>query len=209
MKYQKLKILIEQFEQFEEETGRDDLTLFAEWLLSKKSKPEHTALESSKLSTNVMILQAIATLSNHAKHYIKTLTKGTPLVGWNDLIVLIVLYYGGDLRKTEVLQRSIIELSSGIEVINRLLRLKLVKEFPDPDDRRAKKISISAKGKRVIDDLSPDVDLAAKVVAGNLDKNEKRQLVPILQKLVHFHAPIFQEDLGRDIPSLVEKYVTV
>ena len=42
---------------------------------------------------------------------------------------------------------------------------------------------------------------------GNLTLNEKRQLVPLLHKLTNFHQPIFEEDLGKDLEVIIEKWV--
>jgi hypothetical protein len=46
----------------------------------------------------------------------------------------------------------------------------------------------------------------AKIVGGNLTMEEKASLLPPLMKLMAFHDPIWQEDRGRDLEQIIEKY---
>ena len=44
------------------------------------------------------------------------------------------------------------------------------------------------------------------IVAGNLSESEKHQLHLILEKLGHFHDPIWQEDEGSSLEAILDKY---
>lgn len=210
-KYQQIKTLIDHFECFEQETGTQDLSSFATWLNIKmniagtntdKIEADHRPIESR-------ILQSLAILSSHLKHYIKTAIRDTPLVGWNDLVVMIVLYYGKAMRKTELIQAALIEISPGIEVIKRLLRTDLIYEYNDPGDGRAKLVDMTSQGRKLFEQTLPQMALAQNIAVGNLTDTEKQQLIPILSKLVHFHDPIFKQDLGSGLEEIIGKYVTV
>ena len=210
-KYQQIKTLIDHFECFEQETGTQDLSSFATWFNIKMNTANTSTneIEADHRPIESHILQSLAILSNHLKHYIKTAIKATPLVGWNDLVIIIVLYYGRAMRKTELIQAALIEISPGIEVIKRLLRTNLIYEYNDPKDGRAKLVDITPRGRQLFEQTLPKMDLAQNIAVGNLTNTEKQQLIPILSKLVHFHDPIFKQDLGSELGEIIEKYVKI
>ena len=78
------------------------------------------------------------------------------------------------------------EVSSGIEVIRRLLRIGLIEDYPDPHDRRSKRVRITTAGRQILTDLRPGMDNIGELVTGNLTEREKNQLARILQNLNTF-----------------------
>jgi DNA-binding MarR family transcriptional regulator len=78
------------------------------------------------------------------------------------------------------------ELSTGA-MTNRLDRLEeagLVRRLPDPDDRRAVKVELTAKGKRTWEDAVAAQAKKEAVVASALTEREKEQLTKLLRKLM-------------------------
>ncbi|MEM7654669.1 MAG: winged helix DNA-binding protein [Bacteroidota bacterium] len=208
MKYQQIQRLIEAYEQFEEETSEQNLGSFGVWLQEREQAPfqERQPEQGPPQILEAFILQHFAMLSNFAKLYLKKVLRNTPLAGWNDLVALIVLYYGGSLRKTELIQRGIMEVSPGIEVVRRLLRLGLIEEFPDPEDGRAKRVKLTTSGKEMYEGLQPELNQVSQVVSGNLSTGEKTQLAPLLEKLVQFHVPIWEKSPQAELTDLLDTY---
>ncbi|MEO0469203.1 MAG: winged helix DNA-binding protein [Bacteroidota bacterium] len=209
MKYQKLKELIDLFDQFESESGSDDIVSFSRWIQQRENELRGEKMENYQAGQLLEsdILRHFGRVSNFARHYIRKATRNSPLVGWNDLVAIIVLYFAGDMRKTELIQRCLIELSPGMEVVRRLLRLGLIEEFPDPDDGRAKRINLTDAGREMFVKMEAELKKVGTIVSGNLSENEKQQLQLILEKLGHFHDPIWQDDEGSSLESIIEKYL--
>ncbi len=208
MSYEAIKTLIDHFESFESMTGQDDLGQFANWLNQKINGPKtQTDLALGEEQLDQGILQSFGELSHHARHYVKKLVRDTPLSSWNDLVVVIVLYHMGSQRKSDVIQQSLMDLSPGIEVLKRLIKRGIIVEEPDPEDKRAKRVELSAEGQKLYEALQPDMQVASHIVAGNLTMDEKWLILPLLQKLVHFHQPIFVKDTGSSLEDIFSKYV--
>lgn len=147
MSYKNIQSLIDYYAEFEKETDLEGMKHFSNWF-SKKMNPvemEKQSVGEMVNNTDQKILQGFAMLANHSKHYVKTATKDTPLSGWNDLLMLVVLSVAGPTRKTELIKYLIIDLSPGIEVIKRLMRHQLLEEENDPSDGRAKLVKISKR----------------------------------------------------------------
>lgn len=208
MSYKAIKTLIDHFESFERTTGQDDLGQFANWLNQKLNGPKaQVNRELGEEQVDQGILQSFGELSHHARHYVKKLVRDTPLSSWNDLVVIIVLYHTGGQRKSDVIQHSLMDLSPGIEVLKRLIKRGIIIEEPDPEDKRAKRVELSEEGKKLYETLQPDMQVVGHIVAGNLTTDEKWQMLPLLQKLVHFHQPIFVGDAGSSLHDIFSKYV--
>lgn len=63
--------------------------------------------------------------------------------------VLEVLYHKGDLRVSEILEKTLSTGGNMTVVIDNLAKDNLIERRPDPKDRRASLISISEKGKNL------------------------------------------------------------
>jgi DNA-binding MarR family transcriptional regulator len=61
---------------------------------------------------------------------------------------LATLIRAGNLMKHELINEHMLEMSSGSEIIKRLVRNGLVYEYPDENDKRAKRVALTEKGGR-------------------------------------------------------------
>lgn len=209
MAYQHILELIQHYEAFEQGTGQSGVLAFAQWVSAQAElKGSDFDPEDERLarSADEQILQGLGMLSNHAKHYIKTATRDTPLSGWNDTILLIVLSYRGPSRKTDIIRDALMDLSSGIEVIKRLVKRGFLEEYQDSSDKRAKLVKITPEGEELTAEMKKRVTAASSIVAGNLSPAEKARLIPMIFKLVHFHDPIFRDDYGAELDYIADKY---
>lgn len=208
MNYQSLHRLLHFWESFEQETGRDDLSSFAHWLHRQHIR-EETSLPAnrSQEDTADQIAQAVGGLYQHARHYIKTALRDVPLKGLFDFTFLATLEEAGDLRKSDLITANLIEFSPGMEVIRRLLRYGLIEDFDDPDDARSRRVRITAKGKEVFYQALPPMQQVTRLITGNLDQEERLQFLMLAQKLLHFHRPIWEQDLGSPLEDIIGRYL--
>src|SRR3982751_4012105 len=63
---------------------------------------------------------------------------------------LASLYHYGEMRKTDLISFVLVELSTGSEILNRLKKHGLITERQDQDDKRARIVAISDKGKKLV-----------------------------------------------------------
>ncbi len=89
--------------------------------------------------------------------------------------------------KSDIIHYCISEFSSGIAVINRLLAKDFVEEYPDPQDKRAKRLRITPKGREKLLFAFAELDKMAKDIFLPLSADEKGILFQILSKLEQFH----------------------
>ncbi len=212
MNYQSLKTLIDSLAEFEEETGRQgDLPAFSLWLYEKIYPHQSSVVAKEggnyQPSYDELISTGIASLWQHARHYIKTALRDSPLKGINDFIFLLILREFGDMRKSDLINRTLLEFSPGMEVIRRLLRRDLIEDYDDPDDGRSRRVKITNKGMNALEVAMPKIKEVNRLVAGKLDHEEKITLLRTIQKLQHFHDPIWREHHGEEVDRIIERYL--
>jgi DNA-binding MarR family transcriptional regulator len=142
----------------------------------------------------------------YAKGYIKKALKESIIQTPDEFSFLITLMTFESLTKTELINKQVIEKTSGTEVIKRLLNQKLIKEFADKEDKRSVRVCITQEGKKEVLTLLPQMQVVSKIVVGNLNEAETNSLAYLLKKLDYFHNDIFLnkknlslEELGKEI----------
>jgi len=81
-----------------------------------------------------------------------------------------------------------LEPPSGIEVLKRLLNKGLIEEFDDKDDKRAKRIKITEKGKKELQLVMPKMSEVFTMMTAELSLNEKLHLLAFLKQINDFHT---------------------
>ncbi|WP_432664694.1 MarR family transcriptional regulator [Wukongibacter baidiensis] len=97
--------------------------------------------------------------------------------------VLEVLYHKGDLRISEIIEKTLSTGGNMTVVIDNLEKEKLIKRYRDPKDRRATLISITESGKELMDVIFPKHVDDLREIFGVLSNEEKEILFVLLKKL--------------------------
>lgn len=97
--------------------------------------------------------------------------------------LLMYLDVEGPARSADIADFFTLSPRTVTEAIDGLERAGMVRRDPDPDDRRAKRISITPAGREAIAATEPiRLDLIGRIF-GALDEDERRQLAALLDKL--------------------------
>ena len=86
-------------------------------------------------------------------------------------------------RKMELINIHLLEPPSGIEVLKRLSRKELIEEFDDSDDKRAKRVRISEKGKKEIVRTKGKMQKVFEIMTAKMSLNEKLHIISFLRKM--------------------------
>lgn len=141
----------------------------------------------------------------YAVVYFKKALKEGNINTLDEFSFLIVLMTYPSLTKTELINKLIMEKTSGTEVIKRLLKQKLIREFDNPHDKRSVLVAITEQGKIELAELLPRMGLVGNVVMGNLTEAEISSLSYLLRKLDYHHNDIFLHHRNLSLEELVEK----
>jgi DNA-binding MarR family transcriptional regulator len=220
-RYEFLQGLIDLVDRYETENGEQklDLLSFTLWLNSLLSRQERQISKRKEKVTDVnsvlgyeytmeaKISTLLTNLFKYAKHYTKFALEDSSLTTLDDFGFLASLGYNENMTKTGLSNHNLLEITSGNEIIKRLLKSGFIEEYDDPDDRRSKRLKITTSGVKVLQDAFKKMDKVSTIVAADLNTEEKIQLLNILNKMDDFHRKIHEKDWKSGLDEINQKYL--
>ncbi len=214
-----LKMLIDNLFEFDRSSkGTDDYSMdefigylnarhvYGDISMRKISGKEFDFRSGGYSSTLSDISVLLALMYRYAKSYIKKALKESPFRTADEFSYLITLMTYSSMTKTELINKQVMEKTSGTEVIRRLISRGFIIEFDDNGDKRSKRIKITEQGKKAIFDILPAMNTVSGIITGNLTGDEINTLAYILKKLDYFHNDIYthrqketNDEIYRDI----------
>jgi DNA-binding MarR family transcriptional regulator len=200
--------LIEKWEKYIDQTGNESLEHFAVWLLDQSRERPHAktdgpysdimnyfeenAEKSGSLLSTAQAGFFIGRLYKFVKFYAKNIFSGLPVRTLDEFGILASLDQKEECNKKKLIIDNLIEMSTGIDIVKRLIRLGLINEEVNQEDKRQKLVSLSPKGRDLIRSLYQKM-AGLPDVLGNLGKEERLEIVRMLFDLNHFHTMNYEK----------------
>lgn len=105
------------------------------------------------------------------------------------LPVLMCLWEQDGLTQRELYERVNIEQATMSNTLKRMERDGLIRRKPDPNDRRAARITLSAKAKKLEGPLADAVKTVNKKALGPLKKKDKKALMDMMGTMIENLTP--------------------
>lgn len=96
----------------------------------------------------------------------------------------------GESRKTDIINYNFAELSSGIDIINRLLRNKAIEERADPRDKRVRLVRITASGKKLLGRCYENLARSSEIMFWDLEQEDKKLCIQLLKATEIKHSKL-------------------
>lgn len=201
-KYDTIQQLISFWQEFEETNPSAEIAAFGRWLNIEKTT--HSLSQSSDIRTEKeqipgraqanaqqRLMEIISRISRLQDFYTKKLFEGLPLSNLLEFNFLFSLNKNTSFKKKELIDINLVEYTTGIDIIKRLIRLQLVNEFPDQIDKRSKRLKITSEGKKVLIDALLVVNKIGNLFFGNHQIDRWEYCMQNLSALEVYHKNIF------------------
>lgn len=152
-------------------------------------------------NTDISIL--IVLMFRYAKSYIKKALADSEIKTADEFSFLITLINHSTLSKTELINTQVMEKTSGMEIIKRLVKLGLMEELQDENDKRSIRVALTQSGRAALFQILPQMQMVSKIVVGNLDETEKNTLAYLLRKLELHHNDIYFNHKDSTLDDLI------
>jgi len=186
-----LKEILHWLEEYQNEKHTDDYGLdsFIIWLNSRLfSEGQAEKSQHSPESLDMELSFLLVMQSRYYKTYAKRVLGESELTSPDGFSFLYHLKHTNSFRKMELIKMHNLEPPSGIEVLKRLLNKGFIEEFDDKDDKRAKRIKITEKGKKELQLVMPKMSEVFTLMTAELSLNEKLHLLAFLKQINDFHT---------------------
>ncbi len=214
-----LKELLDAYQNYSKSANDDpiDLQSFSLWLFQQEAKKKestevrtiHEQIHSAAIHGSVEdhISFILLSMQKLIKFYVKKAIDGTQLVSIDDIHFLLYLAQNESMKKSEIINSNITEMSSGIEVIKRLLKKGLIEDFDDPNDKRSKRVKITTKGLEEAKKVTNKFENVHKLLTNGVGEEDKFNLLALLHKIYSFHLNIYNNEKNSSLNELFEKYI--
>jgi len=210
MNFELLTAIIEAFKEHQVLNVQNDKTSLAEfaiwlnqknYLIGQPKNSEHSEI-IGRNEVETEIGKLIIYLNRYAKLLIRKGLNNFPELVNEDFTYLYILMTCESMTKIQLIEKNIHEKPTGLEVIKRLLKHKLIDERDDEKDKRSKRVFLTEKGRVTFFQTLGQMSKVSQLIAGKLTIEEKNQLFNLLKKLEDFHNPLFLQHRQKSIDEL-------
>lgn len=212
-----IKTLLDHIENYEREFGNSDLKEFSMYLKDQVTTEKSSPTSNSEFDKNnylnyktyaeVEFSTLLTNLYRFAKHYTKKAFTGSDIKTIDEFGFLATLLKEKSLTKNELINQHLLEMSSGSEILKRLIKNGLVQEIPDENDKRARRVSLTEKGTLSIFGAFDEMHKASEIIVGNLTGDELKTALQVFNKLSYFHQHIYETDRNSKLDEIHKHYI--
>lgn len=128
-----------------------------------------------------LLMKIIGRISKLNMAYANLALKGTGLYQIEEYGILQTIKREKNPRKTEVIYANLFELSTGTDMLNRIKKRGLIKEYNDPGDKRSKRLELTAKGEKAATAASIKIKMNATMLMKELSTDDKELCIQLLK----------------------------
>ncbi|WPU96287.1 hypothetical protein SNE25_12235 [Mucilaginibacter sabulilitoris] len=164
------------------------------YLLNVKKQSQHTDLQ---------LAAQLGKANSIFKTYYKLVLRQMPGIELDWYYFLDIIGTKHELRKTDIVSFTLLlEPTTGIDILNRMLKAGLISERVDPADKRARLIKLTTQGNALLIRLNLLFGQIATLVLSSVYADDKAVISLALSKLVHEQTPMVTAKSGKGIESI-------
>ncbi len=207
-KYKIIRQLIDLWEVYEnEEFEEHNLLKFSEWMATqiKENSIVNTKYETkydqnlrserelylSKLEPKLQFQEYIIRIARLEDFYIRKYLAGLPLNSRLEYLFLYTIDKINKARKTDLINIHLVEYTTGMDTIRRLVKNNFVQELPDTEDKRAKILILTKDGHELLKKANSRMIEANNAFLACISPNRWKKTLPVLKEINEFHSNIY------------------
>jgi len=152
-----------------------------------------------------LLLKIIGRISKLNMAFANMALKDTELNQIEEFGLMGIIRQEKNPKKTEVIYANLFELSSGTDMLARLKKRGLIKEYDDKEDRRSKRLELTAKGEKVADACKTKILKNATMMMNDLTEDDKQLCIQLLKNVEVKFSALWQKHKGRDFEEIYKE----
>jgi len=182
------------------------------YLTHKREKVQEIKLPKGGLMPPTIDGQLMRLLGRIMKlHSIYTVsaTEGTGINSIEEFSLLNIVHELKEPRKSEAISTSLFELSTGTDMLNRLKKMGFITEYNDKEDKRAKRLKITAKGEKVLAACRKNIGRLAAMMFLDMSEDDKLLCYQLLKPVEIKFSVARQSHKGKSFNAVYEEGMSV
>jgi len=207
-KYNTIKKIIDLWESYEEETVEEhNLLNFSKWMMDQineesieniklEPKVEKIAISESsqyieKLDLKTRFQEYIFKIARFEEFYIRKYLVDLPINSRLEYTFLFTINRYKEARKTELINIHLVEYTTGMDTIRRLIKNGLLYELQDKKDKRAKLLKLTKHGQEILSKANNRIEESRNMFLACVSPNKWKKALPVLREIEEFHTDIY------------------
>lgn len=197
--------LVKLISAWEEYTGKHTSVSATEFCMHFLAKESNNQLFSGITPTDLdtVFAKLIGRLAAMQTAYSKMALQDIPGFELEWFYFLNSIYHLMEVKKTQVIQYNFTEQTTGIDMLNKLKKLGYITERTDPDDKRAKLVSITKEGEKVLARVYQLLYKPTLLMYHGIDHKDKQVVINILKDTEYKHQELFSNSRNKSIDELL------
>jgi len=97
----------------------------------------------------------------------------------------------GQVRKTDVIHLQLVEFTTGMDIIKRLINQGFLEELPNASDKRTRLLAITENGKTLLKNATKKINEEIEMFLSSIDENKWKKIIPVLEEIHDFHNEVY------------------
>lgn len=127
------------------------------------------------------MLKTIGRIAKLTMMFSASALKGTGLKRLEEAGLVFYIFSLKNPKKSETVYSNLIELSSGTEMLNRLIIRGVIAEHPDKEDRRSKRLSLTAKGEKIAEKCFTQIRKVARMMTLDMPEDDMALCLKLIE----------------------------
>ncbi len=132
---------------------------------------------------------------------------GTGVDQLEEFGILLTIHQEKNPKKTEVIYSMLLELSSGTDMLSRLIKKGFIQEYPDEEDKRAKRLTLTPEGEKALERSKVQIAKVAEMLLFEMEQDDKQLCVKLLKQVEQKFSALFQEHKGKKFDEIYNSVV--
>jgi DNA-binding MarR family transcriptional regulator len=203
--------LVNHWGEFEQKHPKGSIDEFCRHYLAKQQQKKVKGILVGGVVPAIsdgLLLKIIGRISKLNMAYANIALKGTELNQIEEFGILVTIRKEKNPRKTEVIYANLFELSSGTDMLNRMKKRGLIKEYADKDDKRSKRIELTAKGEKVATACTERISKNAIMLMKDLSDDDKDLCIQLLKNIEIKLSALWPKHKAKEFDDIYKELMT-
>jgi DNA-binding MarR family transcriptional regulator len=156
-----------------------------------------------------LLIKIIARIGKLNSYYANLALDGTGLNQMEEFSMLITIKHQKNPKKVEIINANLLELSSGTDMLNRIKKRGLIKEYNDKEDKRAKRIELTSQGNKVVELCMERIRKNSKLLLNDLTEDDKELCIQLLKNVEIKFSSLWQQHKNKSFDEVYSSIVPV
>jgi MarR family transcriptional regulator, lower aerobic nicotinate degradation pathway regulator len=218
-RYKILKQLIDLWESYEEKEQELNLLDFADWMRIKLRKSPHINRKSSynnskieqpgllayfkSLDEPTQFLEVISRISRYHEFYIRKFLVDLPINNRLEYLFLNTVRQMHQAKKTDLINIHLVDYSTGMDTIKRLINNGFLTEASDKNDKRVRLLEMTEKGLGILLQADKKVSDERNMFLSCISMNKWKKAMPVLDEINNLHNSIYLKHNDKPYAELI------